>query len=126
MGESMGGFLEVACPACGEETFVKREPIYDGFKKVGEKRVCASCGHEFADEEEIPLGAPKKPSIFSDDDGPEILNIFGEDEKQKCCRYCKHYIVNPFLQRCGFHEKEIEATDLCDDFERLEEEETEE
>lgn len=121
----MGGFLEVECPACGEETFVKREPVYDGFKKVGEKVTCASCGHEFADDEEISPKAPKKPSIFSEDDEPEVLNIFSEDERQKCCRYCKHYIVNPFLQRCGLHEKEIEATDLCDDFVRLEEEQEE-
>lgn len=119
----MGGFLEVVCPACGEETLVKREPVYDGFKKIGEKRTCASCGHEFGDDEDVPTVNPKKPGIFSDDDMPEMPSIFSAEERAKCCRYCKHYVVNPFVQRCGLHEKEVEATDLCYDFEKAEESE---
>jgi len=43
-------------------------------------------------------------------------DIFAEDEKGRNCRYCKHYVVNPFTQRCGLHGRTVEATDTCEDF----------
>ena len=54
----------------------------------------------------------------------ETPDIFSACEKQRCCRYCKHYVVNPWTQRCGLHERNVEATDLCDDFDRAQTEET--
>jgi hypothetical protein len=103
------------CSACGEESFLKRVPKYDGFKKVGEVLKCAACGHEFAAEAEAP--PPKaKPSIFDDSDAPRAVHVFDDDEKGRLCRYCGHFIVNPFTQRCGRHQKVVEATDTCPDF----------
>ena len=32
------------------------------------------------------------------------------------CRYCAEYVVNPFLQRCGLHRCEVQATDTCPHF----------
>ena len=105
------------CSACGEESFLKRVPKYDGFKKVGEVLKCAACGHEFASEAEAPAEAKAKPSIFDESDAPRAVHVFGEHEKGHLCRYCKHFIVNPFTQRCGRHNKMVEATDTCQDFE---------
>lgn len=90
--------------------------MYEGFAKVGEKFVCVSCGHEFAGEEEAPFKEKKTTSVFSSDDAPKKAEVFHDDEKSRNCRHCKHYVVNPFIQRCGLHQKPVEATDICDDF----------
>jgi hypothetical protein len=121
----VSGPLEIICPACGEEALVKREPVYEGFKKVGEKRSCSACGAELPDEDSLKPAARPSLDIFSDEDRPEAPSIFSEDERQKCCRYCAHYVVNPFTQRCGLHERDVESTDLCFDFERAEDEDAE-
>ncbi len=88
-----------------------------------------------------PDEAPKKPSIFTDDEKPVAPKIFSDDdkpaspkvfsddektvapkvfkeaEKGRFCRYCRHYVVNPFLQRCALRRREVEATDTCPQFE---------
>lgn len=113
--------VEIVCKACGEETLLRREPVYDGFKKVGEKLFCTSCGHEYSDETSINFQEHRKPKVFDEDDTPRKLDIFNDDDKEKNCRHCAHYVVNPFTQRCGLHEKVVEATDLCFDFVKKEE-----
>jgi len=84
--------------------------------------------------------APKKPSVFTDADKPAVPKIFSESdkpaapkvfteaekpgapqvfkeaEKGRFCRYCRHYVVNPFAQRCALHRREVEATDTCSRF----------
>ncbi len=121
-----GKSLEIVCSKCGADTLLKREPVYEGFKKTGEKLACASCGHQFAGEEEVPYKTMKKPAIFGEDDRGKQVRVFGEDEKGKNCRYCAHYVVNPFTQRCGLTQKIVQATDFCGKFEKKEEEKEEE
>ena len=139
--------VEIVCSECGEETLLKRETLYDGFKKVGEKLTCSACSHEYADESDVPFKEKKKSSIFDDDDSPKSYNIFSDEdktsapdifseedkskkvdifkgeEKGRNCRHCVNYIINPFTQKCGLHLREVQATDLCDDFEKQEDEE---
>ena len=111
-----GPSIEILCPACAAEALLRREPKYDGFKKTGERLFCAACGHEFASEQDVPFKQKKKPSVFADADRPRKVNIFRSDEKDRNCRHCKHYVVNPFIQRCALHHREVQATDLCADF----------
>jgi hypothetical protein len=120
------GMVEIICSACGADTFVRREPEYDGFVKKGEKFICSSCGHRFANESEVPFKQKKKSSIFSEADKFKKVEIFKSEEKGRNCRYCKHYVVNPFTQRCGLHNKLVQATDLCEKFEKAEEKKKEE
>ncbi len=108
--------MAMICPACREDTFVRREPVYDGFRKSGETILCVSCGHVFANEDEVPFKDADGPKLFTDADRSKRVEIFRSDEKGHSCRHCTHYIVNPFRQRCGLHETEVQATDLCDDF----------
>jgi hypothetical protein len=108
--------FDFTCPACGKESFLRREPIYDGFKKTGERLFCAACGHPLPSENDIPRTARRTPSIFSDDDRPKNIDVFKSDEKGRNCRYCEHYLVNPFTQRCGLHHREVQATDICGQF----------
>ena len=108
--------VELHCPACGRDSWLLRKPKYDGFTKVGEALTCALCTHEFASEEEILFKNSRKPQVFSEDDRPRPMKVFREDEKGQMCRYCAEYVVNPFLQRCGLHRCEVQATDTCPHF----------
>ena len=107
--------VELRCPACERDSWLLRTPKYDGFTKVGEALTCALCGHEFVSEEEI-LFKDTRPKVFSEADRPRPVVVFREDEKGKMCRYCAEYVVNPFLQRCGLHGCEVQATDTCPHF----------
>jgi hypothetical protein len=108
--------VEMVCSACGKDTLLMRKPKYDGFTKVGESLTCASCGHEYAGEDEVPFKGKKIIKVFTDADRAAQVKVFHEDEKGRLCRYCVNYLVNPFTQWCSLHKKEVEATDTCDKF----------
>jgi DNA-directed RNA polymerase subunit RPC12/RpoP len=110
--------VEIVCAACGAETLLRREPKYDGFKKVGETLRCAACGHAYANEEAVPFKMHKAARLFGEEDRFRKVDVFEGDEKGRNCRHCRHYLVNPFTQRCGRRFKEVQATDVCPDFER--------
>jgi len=110
--------LEIICRACGKESLLKREPVYDGFKKSGERLLCAACGHLYADEADVPFKTrPDEPALFDDSDRSDALRIFEPDEAARLCRHCAHYTINPFMQWCSAHKKEVAATDTCPQFE---------
>ena len=110
--------IEIVCAACGAEALLRREPVYEGLKKAGERLLCAACGHAYASEADVPFKQPKRVAVFTDADKPKAVEVFDESDKQRNCRYCRHYIVNPFTQWCGRHHKEVQATDGCPQFER--------
>lgn len=95
-----------------------REPLYEGFKRVGEELRCAACGHRFASESEVPFKKSAAAKIFDESDRPKAARVFAENEAERICRRCAHYVVNPFVQWCGLHKREVEATDTCPSFER--------
>ncbi len=97
------GGQKIICPYCRQESAVKLVKQYDGFTLVGEVRTCAFCGRELADEELTYL----KEKI------PEGLRQKGQ---RRNCYLCEHYVVNPFLQKCVLHNREVEALDSCPDF----------
>lgn len=110
---------EIHCTSCGANALVRAEPVYDGFKKTGEAFVCTACGARYASAEETPfIHADARPRVFTDADKPRLPSIFSDDERQRCCGWCKHFVVNPFSQRCGLSNKETQATDLCVRFEK--------
>jgi hypothetical protein len=112
--------IEILCPACGRDALLKREKVYDGFKCAGEKLSCAACGHIFPNEAAVPFKAQKTVPGFGSKDVPPPPAVFDEREVletvSRLCRHCAHYVVNPFLQRCGRSNREVEATDTCDQF----------
>lgn len=112
------GPVEIVCPQCGEDAILIREAVYEGFKKVGELRKCSNCGYGYGDEEEPEFKERKPPDVFDESDRPEVLELFDQSEYGILCRYCRHYVVNPFTQWCGLHRREVAATDTCDDFEK--------
>jgi len=112
--------IEILCPACGQDALLKREQLYEGFKRAGAKLSCAACSHVFPDEAAIPFKAKKIMPGFGLQDVPPPPKVFGEREVRetvgRLCRHCEHYVVNPFLQRCGRSNREVEATDTCNQF----------
>jgi hypothetical protein len=42
-----------------------------------------------------------------------MVEVFSEEDGLRLCMNCRHYVVNPFVQRCMVHKKEVEATDTC-------------
>jgi hypothetical protein len=110
--------MEINCSACHAITLVRTEPVYAGFKKTGEVFVCTSCGARYASAEATPFVYGSRPRIFTESDRPSAPSIFNDDERQRCCSWCRHFVVNPFSQRCGLTNKETQATDLCVRFEK--------
>jgi hypothetical protein len=109
--------VEILCSECGAEAFLTREPVYEGLKKTGETLSCSACGHVFESEEAVPYREKQAaPQIFTKADRSEQIKVFEEGENKRLCRYCAEYVINPFMQFCTFHKKEIEATDSCDHF----------
>jgi hypothetical protein len=94
---------KIFCPACRQESAVKVVKKYEGFSLVGEVCACAFCGHEFREEE--PEIIKERPPGWTDD-----------SDRKKICRRCRHYVINPFVQKCGLSQQEVEATDTCGDF----------
>ena len=113
--------VEIICRNCGADTLLKRDAVYDGFMKSGEKLSCSSCGFEYADETDVPFKTKTaEPKIFTEEDRSIKPAVFGDDENQSLCRYCANYIINPFTQFCSLHKKEVQATDTCNRFRKSE------
>jgi rubredoxin len=94
---------KIFCPSCRQESAVKVVKKYDGFTLVGEIDTCAFCGYEFNEEE---------PEVIRDSP-PGWVN---DKELKKVCHRCQNYVINPFIQKCVLHQREVEATDTCEDF----------
>ena len=109
--------VEIICRSCGADALLKREPVYEGLSKTGDRLVCSSCSFEYASEEDVPFKVRQTaPEIFTDADRSAKVEVFDASENRILCRYCAHYIVNPFTQFCAIHKKEVQATDTCDQF----------
>lgn len=107
---------EICCSACGKDVFVIREPKYENFTHLGDFFRCAGCGHLYESEAEVPFKREDKAEVFTDTDRSDDTVVFDEGEADRLCRHCIHYVVNPFMQWCGHHAKEVEATDTCPRF----------
>ncbi|MFH1039069.1 MAG: hypothetical protein V1789_10435 [PVC group bacterium] len=94
---------KIFCPHCRQESAVRVVKKYDGFTPVGEVKTCAFCGREFGEEE--PASIEERAPGWTRD-----------GELKKVCRRCRHYVINPFIQKCILRQKEVEATDTCADF----------
>lgn len=108
--------VEITCTACGADAILVRTPLYDNFKKTGEVLSCSECKHVFAKEAEVVFKDRKAPRVFDESDKPGKLTVFRDDEKGRLCRYCLHYVVNPFTQKCARTLGTVEATDSCEHF----------
>lgn len=94
---------KIFCPHCRQESAVSVVKIYDGFTEVGETVNCAFCGYEFGEEE--PEVIKERPPGWVDD-----------KDLKKVCHRCRHYVINPFVQKCVLHQREVEALDTCAEF----------
>jgi hypothetical protein len=116
---------EIVCTACGTDALLRIEPIFEGFRKTGERSFCASCGFEFP-AGQVPFKEKKTISVFSEADREKKVDVFSRDDRGRNCRYCEHYTVNPFTQRCGLTNRIVQAMDCCEKFQPREAEEKQE
>lgn len=113
----MKASVEIICTQCGAEAFLKREPVYEGLKKTGETLSCSACGSVFISEAAVRFKERSAaPAVFTAADRTEPVKVFDEGENRRICRYCADYVVNPFMQFCSRHKKEVQATDSCSSF----------
>lgn len=109
--------VEILCAACGAEAFLRREALYEGLRKTGEQLLCSACGFEYPSEAEVPFKEKAAaPQVFTEADRPTKVELFEEGETRRLCRYCTEYVVNPFMQFCSRHKREVLATDTCPQF----------
>ena len=110
------------CKTCGEVTLWIAKPVFDGFRKTGDRIVCSDCGAEqqapAAPVLPVAASTPKKalPSIFDESDRPSETRLADDGESRHMCRHCRHYLVNAFTQRCALTLTEVKATDSCPQF----------
>ena len=110
----MANPLEIRCAVCKRVTLARAEPVYEEFRKVADAFVCTACGHRYASREATPfVAAEGRPRVFSEADKPAAAKVFKAGERRHTCGWCRHFIVNPFSQRCGLRNREVEATDEC-------------
>lgn len=109
------------CKKCHQETLFVSEPIYEGFKKIGESLRCNGCGAVQRSDKIVVPKADPLAALFGEDLAPEKLNLFDVDaETAHLCRKCANYVIHPFTQRCSLHDREVSATDSCDQWEAKE------
>ena len=110
----MAASMEIRCTACRRVALARAEPVYENFRKVSETFVCTACGHCYPSREATPfVDTSGRPQVFSEADKPSAVKVFQASERRRSCAWCRHFIVNPFRQRCGLNNREVEATDLC-------------
>lgn len=106
------------CEKCHQETLFVSEPVYEGFKKIGESYRCSGCGALQASARTASANVDPLAALFGKDAAPEKISLFDVDAETAClCRKCAHYVIHPFTQRCGLHDREVSATDSCEQFE---------
>ena len=103
---------KIICQSCGQESVAKPLKLYEGFQFKEEILTCAFCGVELSGEETSPSEN-------------ETLKNLKSGGPPRFCRRCRHYVVNPFVQKCMLDNREVKATDSCGRFstapERIEE-----
>ncbi len=118
---------EIICKYCGENSFLVKKILMDGWTKSGEALICSSCSKviEKIDITNKALENNNKNSLN------KFANFLGEEEvlrkpninteeDSNFCRDCKHYISHPFLDRCSLHQKEVNPMDDCPLFSKKE------
>lgn len=108
------------CPHCGQNTFLKKESVMDGWTKVGEVLKCASCSALI--EEIKPEDAP--PKDRKEVSKSALLDLLGETEAEKTnleflnedtrfCRDCAHAVANAFRLYCSKWDKDVNPMNDC-------------
>lgn len=117
------------CPHCGNNTFLMKEAVMDGWTKKCDILKCSSCGTVI---EEIKGDTTKATESAKDKQNEKrnaLAALFGEEPEdhkaantdlfnteKRFCRDCQYRVMNAFRIRCGKHEKDVNPMDDCPDF----------
>ncbi len=109
-----------SCTRCGRESVAKTKRVLDGWTVVRECLVCAFCGAEIPEPENIGTDTAKKDkqgalaSLLGE--APTRLPTLENDTENRFCKDCRHFLRHPFLSRCLLHNRATEPMDDCADF----------
>lgn len=116
---------EIKCPFCNEDSFAVKGTEMDGWILKGEILKCSFCGKKLADivktteTDNLTIPNIKLDKLASFLGTEKVIHKTIESDGDKAfCKDCKHYIKHPFLNRCGFHTKEVDPMNDCSDFAR--------
>ncbi|OGV34806.1 MAG: hypothetical protein A2020_09805 [Lentisphaerae bacterium GWF2_45_14] len=115
----------IDCPLCGKNSFLKKVPVLDGWTKKGDILACAACSGKIADLP--PVGLAGNTGVQKGKSVSALESLLGEkhsatprieaaEDEKSFCRDCKSYIVHPFMNRCGRHNKDVNPMSDCPDF----------
>ncbi len=108
---------QFCCPHCGENSFLMKEAVMEGWKKTGDVLKCVSCGAVI--ENVVPETAEQEKSDAQTRKRDALAALFGEEPAEKrFCRDCKFRVMNAFRIRCMKHDKDVNPMDDCEDFVR--------
>ena len=120
---------EYNCPHCGNNSFLKKETVMDGWTRKGDVLKCASCGHLVCELKE-ESGKPADP--LKSDAADRLKNLFGgeefvekpalkaEGDEANFCKDCAFLIPHPFVFKCFKFNKTVNPMDDCHAFRKCE------
>lgn len=119
---------EYKCPKCGQNTFLRKEAVMEGWTKKGDILKCASCGAFVCDfqKEEKPAdplktsAADKFKSLLGADEFEKKPTLSAGNGEDRFCKDCAYLIPHPFVMRCSKFGKDVNPMDDCPEFKRRE------
>jgi len=114
----------VNCPHCGQDVFLVKKTLMDGWAKLGDMLSCSACTEKIADiEADNPIESANNKSesanklaIFLDTEKESAPALAADDSEKLFCRDCNHLVQHPFLIRCNLHQKDVNPMADCPDF----------
>lgn len=116
---------EFECEFCNKHSFLIKKTIMDGWTKKNEVLSCSSCGKIIEEIKTDDLTG--RHDDTENDKLDKLAKFLGTEkekkktiksEEKKFCRDCEHYIIHPFVNRCGLKDIEVHPMDDCGLFKR--------
>ena len=116
------------CPQCGMHSIVREEDIIEGlFDVVGKRHVCSLCGWQIPENltadsatdsaaRQSSSDAAKLEALFGESSPSDSIPVLSDNDIDRFCKNCRHYLQTPFMSRCLLHNHEVEPLGLCEQF----------
>ena len=120
---------EIQCPHCGQQSFLRKEALMEGWTKKGDVLKCTACGKVVCEYKEnhslsaAPLESKNARSLLSllgEESFKETPVLQGAPEEKCFCKDCAYLIPHPFVNRCSRDNAQVDPMGDCPFFRRKE------